>query len=93
MFNGEKTGNIQILSENFKDDINFKSLLIGNGYRIQNREDIPNNIEFNLSYSDMGYLNDMYMGGLPYMVMLYLPLIILIFTYNKNEGMTILSFL
>lgn len=85
LFNGEKTGNIQILSENFKDDINFKSLLIGNGYRIQNREDIPNNIEFNLSYSDMGYLNDMYMGGLPYMVMLYLPLIILIFTYNKNN--------
>ncbi len=83
----EKNGNIGILSENFEKDINTKVFLIGNGHRIQNKGDIPENIDFHGVYSDMGYLNDMYMGGIIYMSLIYLPLVCFIIRDPKNIKM------
>lgn len=70
----EKEGNVAILSNNFSDNINIMTFLYGNGHKIQNKGDIPDTIEFEGEYSDMGYLNDMYMAGIVYMLLLYVPL-------------------
>lgn len=95
LFKEEQTGNVSVLSNNISSNMNFESLLVGNGHRIQNPGDIPSGIEFNYSYSDMGYLNDMFMGGLPYMLMLYIPTIALVMTYRKGNrfSLTISIFL
>lgn len=75
IFYNEKNGNIETLLENFSDNINVTTFVYGNGHKIQNSGDIPNNIIFFEGvYSDMGYLNDMYMGGILYMLLLYIPI-------------------
>ena len=75
IFYNEKNGNIETLLENFSDNINVTTFVYGNGHKIQNSGDIPNNIIFFEGvYSDMGYLNDIYMGGILYMLLLYIPI-------------------
>ena len=88
VIDSEKSGNIKILTENFENNINMKTFLFGNGHRIQNSDDIPENIHFEYEYSDMGYLNDMYMGGIVYMLLLYLPLIRFVFSKSKTVKLT-----
>lgn len=78
-----KSGNIAILSEQFTKNINLETFIFGSGHKIQNKGDIPDNITFDGVYSDMGYLNDMYMGGIIYMIMLYLPLFFFIIAGSK----------
>ena len=88
----EKTGDVSVLADDFSENLNFRSLIVGNGYRIQEKGDIPAEIEFEYSYSDMGYLNDMFMGGIPYMLMLYIPTIMLIMVHRKGDkGSLIIS--
>lgn len=87
MFYNEKSGNIEVLSSDVTDNINLRTFLIGNGHKIQNSGDIPQNIQFDSSYSDMGYLNDMYMAGVLYMFLLYIPIVWIILKKQKNIKM------
>ena len=66
-------------------DFNLKTFFIGNGHKIQNAADIPNGVFFTKLYSDMGFLNDMYMGGVLYMFLLRYPIIRIIFNDNKDN--------
>lgn len=84
IFYNEKDGNIEVLSENATDNINTKTFLFGNGHKIQNSGDIPPKIQFDASYSDMGYLNDMYLAGVAYMALLYIPMFWIILKKSKN---------
>lgn len=84
LINDEKDGNVDVLLGNFEDNINVKTFLLGNGHKIQNSGDIPEKIRFEGVYSDMGYLNDMYLGGIIYMILLYIPMIYLILSRVKS---------
>lgn len=66
-FNGDKTGNFATLSNMliFPTGINF---FIGMGFRLyDNVQGFP--------HSDIGYVNDLFMGGLIYVFILYLTII------------------
>ena len=71
----ERISDIDLLANQLKTDFNYQTLLLGNGYRIQNSGDIPAGLIFKGLYSDIGFLNDMYMGGIIYMSLLYYPFI------------------
>lgn len=84
VINNEEDGNVEILLGNFENNINTRTFMLGNGYKIQNSGDIPDGIQFKGEYSDMGYLNDMYMGGIVYMLLLYIPLLYFILANAKE---------
>ena len=79
------SSDIDDLFGQFNTNFNIKSLLIGNGHRIQTPGDIPNGVEFTGVCSDMGLLNDMYMGGIIYMLLLRIPLFKII-TKSKSDA-------
>ena len=80
----DRISDVDLLSSQFKSDFNIKTLLLGAGHRIQNGGDVPKGISFNGLYSDIGFLNDMYMGGLVYMFLLYTPYVRFINFKHKN---------
>jgi hypothetical protein len=70
---GDNYSDIDRLSNQAKNNININSFIFGKGYRVKNLNAIPRGIKYNGSFSDMGFINDMYMGGIVYMLLLYYP--------------------
>lgn len=91
----ESRSDIDKLSKQFMTNINLKTFLFGNGYRIQNPGDIPQGVSFNGVWSDMGLLNDMYMGGIVYMFLLCSPFYRLFIKYKSSqmEGIINIAFI
>ena len=72
LLNGEKTGNFDIL---YSDYLNMPEVnpIFGEGYR-PHGSDIPDWVS-NQYRTDIGYVNDYIMGGILYMILLYVPYI------------------
>ena len=79
----ERVSDIDILTTHMKTNFNIKTLIFGNGYRIRKYTDIPSGAVFTGQRTDIGFLNDMYMGGLIYMYLLIAPYYQLM---KKNAG-------
>lgn len=78
LFEGEKEGNIDYLSTGWKDGIKNVNIIFGEGYRIYIDSVIPESIDNEGFNTDMGYMNDLYMGGILYMLFLYSSIIIFV---------------
>lgn len=81
----DRVSDVDVLSTQLKSDLNIETFLLGAGHRIQNSGDIPYGVGFYNMYSDIGFLNDMYMGGVIYMLLLYIPYLKLVMTDKKNS--------
>lgn len=83
---GEKVGNVDVLTDmfHFPKGIGF---LLGEGHRIIGRDGRA------LGYipSDIGYVNDMFMGGIVYVSMLYGSIFSFILRNDKKRSATVKS--
>lgn len=80
IFKGEKDGNVKAVSENLIKGFNEKVFFLGVGFTTRDK---PNYIDGSYIRTDVGFLNDMYMGGIIYMLLLYLPLIYFVLKHDK----------
>lgn len=81
LFQGQATGNYSHLSMKFPE----QDILFGYGFRIYNLNAIVTditNITINQS-SDIGYVNDLFLGGLMYLLLLYIPIFYYISSSSK----------
>ena len=89
VFKGEKNGNFNILANDF-NLLNDCNLIIGEGYRIYNEDSYPNSIEYVGKHSDVGYINDLYMGGIIFVLMLYIPFFVYFNYKNVSNSSRVL---
>ena len=82
IFGEEKTGNYDILSNTFYLPDNNK-ILFGQGIRVYGEEGTINNY----TPSDIGYVNDLFMGGIIYCILIYTAYIYFI-SSSKNKIIT-----
>lgn len=77
IINDQKLGNMKILIDDmtfWPEGLNF---IFGEGHRVYGLQDNQ--------HSDIGYVNDMFMGGLIYIFILYGSIIIFLFSENKTK--------
>ena len=52
------------------------NIIFGEGYRVYTSDTVPENINSEDFIADIGYINDLYMGGLIYITFLYLSIVL-----------------
>lgn len=78
---GELSGNYDILLNDSISMPDADKLIFGEGYRVYG-EDALHEKGFK---SDIGYVNDLYMGGVVFMTLIYLSFIVFIMVGNRRE--------
>lgn len=80
LFQGQATGNYSHLSMQFPE----QNIVFGYGYRIYNLNSIVTGIT-TYQRSDIGYANDLFLGGIVYLLLLYIPIFYYILSSNKRS--------
>lgn len=83
LFQGQTTGNYSHLGMKFPE----KNILFGYGFRIYDLNSIVTgitNITINQS-SDIGYANDLFLGGIIYLILLYIPIFYFVLSSAKRS--------
>lgn len=80
LINGNATGNYTQLGMQIPHD----NLLFGYGFRIYDLNTIVSNITI-FQRSDIGYANDLFLGGIIYILLLYIPILIYVFFSTMND--------
>lgn len=60
------------------------NIIFGEGFRVY----AGNALEYGFNSSDIGYVNDLFMGGIVYVIILYLSIFKFIFTNGNNKNKT-----
>ncbi|QQE97698.1 hypothetical protein [Leuconostoc citreum] len=81
LLNGNLTGNYAELGMQYP----FQNLLFGYGFRIYDLNSIVSNITI-LTRSDIGYANDLFLGGVVYIVLLYIPILLYVYNSDKQDN-------
>ena len=76
----ELSGNYTTLFENML--FMPPNMLFGEGFRVY----AGNALEYGFNSSDIGYVNDLFMGGIIYIIILYLSIFNFIFTNGNNKN-------
>lgn len=85
LFEGEKEGNINYLSAMWEEGIKNVNIIFGEGYRVYTNNVIPESIDNNGFTVDIGYMNDLYMGGIVYMIFLYSSIVLFVYIGINEE--------
>lgn len=80
LINGNVTGNYTELQM----QLPHNNLLFGYGFRIYDLNKIVTH-EYIMQRSDVGYANDLFLGGIVYIILLYIPILIYIFKSVSND--------
>ncbi|WP_370672673.1 hypothetical protein [Leuconostoc lactis] len=80
LFQGQATGNYSHLSMQFPE----QNIVFGYGYRIYNLNSIVTGIT-TYQRSDIGYANDLFLGGIVYLLLLYIPIFYYILSSDKRS--------
>ena len=85
LFEGEKEGNINYLSTRWEEGIKNVNVIFGEGYRVYTDDVKPEYAKDNHFNTDIGYINDLYMGGIIYILLLYSSIVIFVCMGTKYE--------
>ncbi|MCM6827454.1 hypothetical protein [Leuconostoc mesenteroides] len=81
LINGDATGNYTQLGMQLPKD----NLLFGYGFRIYDLNTILSNITI-YQRSDIGYANDLFLGGIVYIILLYIPILFYVYLSTANDN-------